>query len=265
MVRVLGTDETSACINRMVETADDHIIIVSPFLNINQRLRRKIEAASTRGVVIVVLYGKKERMDEDTRSWLMHLDGASLWFLRNLHAKAYMNENVAIITSMNLLELSQVNNEELGVAFDREDDEEQYDEVRSRARSMFEIAEWRYGMKDISFLFSEVLGSGDQDGPFEAQSDNSDGMRHCIKCGTDLHPSRKVVYCDSCMRTWARYAYTNYSEKNGHCFICGKSCEVSASHPACLDCFLKNTDYIYSICDHMDRMSVNDSMLRPYR
>ena len=130
-------------------------------------------------------------MDEGTRSWLMHLDGASLWFLRNLHAKTYMNEGIAIITSMNLLEASQVNNEELGVAYDREVDEEQYDEVRSRVRSMFEIAEWRHGLRDSSFLFSEVFGSDHHDEPFGVQTNNSLGMHHCISVGPiSIHPGK---------------------------------------------------------------------------
>ncbi len=34
---------------------------------------------------------------------------------QNLHAKCYLNEKAAIITSMNLYDFSQVNNNEMGV------------------------------------------------------------------------------------------------------------------------------------------------------
>lgn len=52
---------------------------------------------------------------------------------KNLHAKCYLNENEAIITSMNLYEFSQMNNNEMGIHLTKSGNPElsqaAYDEV----------------------------------------------------------------------------------------------------------------------------------------
>ena len=40
-------------------------------------------------------------------------------FCKNLHAKCYLNESTCIISSLNLYEFSQVNNNEMGVLIEK--------------------------------------------------------------------------------------------------------------------------------------------------
>ena len=64
-------------------------------------------------------------------------------FCKELHAKCYLNEKAAILTSMNLYEFSQVNNNEMGVYIEKEKDpvlyKDIYDEVQRLIRVSDEI------------------------------------------------------------------------------------------------------------------------------
>ena len=64
-------------------------------------------------------------------------------FCKDLHAKCYLNENDVIITSMNLYEFSQVNNNEMGIFIEKSNDpelyKEVYDEVQRLIRTSDEI------------------------------------------------------------------------------------------------------------------------------
>ena len=61
-------------------------------------------------------------------------------FCENLHAKCYLNETAAIITSMNLYEFSQVNNNEMGILVDRLTDTECFVEAEKEAQRIVRIS-----------------------------------------------------------------------------------------------------------------------------
>ena len=54
-------------------------------------------------------------------------------YCKNLHAKCYLNESLCIITSLNLYEFSQVNNNEMGVLIRRAEDTDLYREGLRRS------------------------------------------------------------------------------------------------------------------------------------
>lgn len=62
-------------------------------------------------------------------------------FCQNLHAKCYLNETSAIITSMNLYDFSQVNNNEMGVFLQRDSEAELYREAYEEAQRLIRISE----------------------------------------------------------------------------------------------------------------------------
>ena len=63
-----------------------------------------------------------------------------LYLLKNVyrvsHLKCYLNEKEAIITSMNLYDFSQVNNNEMGIHVIKNEDAELYEEVYKEARRL---------------------------------------------------------------------------------------------------------------------------------
>ena len=59
-----------------------------------------------------------------------------LSFCTNLHAKCYLSETSALVTSMNLYEFSQVNNHEMGISLTKAEDPALRRGVRARANRL---------------------------------------------------------------------------------------------------------------------------------
>lgn len=116
MNKVIPTRGISHRIEEIISKAEKKIILVTPFLKITQEYYTRLIQASEKGVEITVLYGKKE-LDEEQEKMLLDIDSLELRYLKNLHAKVYLNESEGGISSMNLYRYSEVNNFELGVSF----------------------------------------------------------------------------------------------------------------------------------------------------
>ena len=74
-------------------------------------------------VDIRIIYGKSE-LQPDESEWLQGLDAVKTSYRKDLHAKCYLNEDMALLTSMNLYEFSEKNNDEMGVLVSREEDQD---------------------------------------------------------------------------------------------------------------------------------------------
>jgi len=127
----LDTTEISYRIERLLKTAEERIILISPYLKLRPRVRELIEDAVRLGVRVHVVYGKKEMCDAADQ--LRGVAGVKVTFCKNVHAKCYLNEKVGIITSLNLYDFSEAKNQEMGVFFDRDGDPELYQEASKEA------------------------------------------------------------------------------------------------------------------------------------
>lgn len=87
-----------------------------------------------------VVYGKSELQPAEI-SWLKSLTYLRTSFCKNLHAKCYMNEEMCIITSMNLYDFSQQNNNEMGILINRAEDPELYKEAYEEAQRIIRISD----------------------------------------------------------------------------------------------------------------------------
>ena len=120
MVRFLTTTHISAELEDLIKSAEEVIVLISPYMKVNQRLQGFIKAAAQRGVRFTLIYGKRE-MNPEEQKWINQVNPYKVVFVQNLHAKCYFNENTAIITSMNLYEFSQQNNDEMGILVSRKE------------------------------------------------------------------------------------------------------------------------------------------------
>ena len=78
---------------------------------------------------MVMIYGKVADLNPTDSKWLEKMDDIKLLFHQDLHAKCYINEKEAIVTSMNLFMFSQQNNVEMGIHVSKEDDFELYKQI----------------------------------------------------------------------------------------------------------------------------------------
>ena len=140
MAKFLNTSATNYFLEELIKSTNDKLILISPFLKLNNRIKELLEDKNRLKIDIRIVYGKSE-LKNDEVNWLKELDYIRTSFCENLHAKCYMNEKMAIVTSMNLYDFSQVNNNEMGILIKKEDDLELYKENKEEVERIIRISD----------------------------------------------------------------------------------------------------------------------------
>lgn len=140
MAKFLNTSATNYYLEEMIKTAKDRLILISPFLRLNERIKELLEDKDRLKIDVRIVYGKSELQPEEV-NWLKGLSYIRTSFCKNLHAKCYLNEESCIITSLNLYEFSQVNNNEMGVLIDRQNDPDLYRDAYEEAQRIIRISD----------------------------------------------------------------------------------------------------------------------------
>lgn len=127
MPKFITTTEIAYGIEKIVKEANDYIFIVTPFLKIPIRLKAVIEEklSETDNHFQLIVVGKEREIKNNSQgelNWLHSQKKIRFFNCNNLHAKCYLNEQEAIVTSMNLWEYSFVNNIEFGFSFHSNDE-----------------------------------------------------------------------------------------------------------------------------------------------
>ncbi len=140
MAKFLNTSATNYFLEEMIKDAKDRLILISPFLRLNDRVKELLADKNRLKIDVRIVYGKSELQPEEI-GWLNALSYVRTSFCRNLHAKCYMNEELCIVTSLNLYEFSQVNNNEMGVLIRRSEDAELYRDAYEESQRIIRISE----------------------------------------------------------------------------------------------------------------------------
>lgn len=140
MAKFLNTSATNYFLEELIKNAKDRLILISPFLKLNDRIKELLADKNRLKIDVRIVYGKSELQPEEI-NWLKELTYIRTSFCKNLHAKCYMNEELCIIASLNLYEFSQVNNNEMGVLIRRTDDAELYKDTYEEAQRIIRISE----------------------------------------------------------------------------------------------------------------------------
>lgn len=116
------------------------MVLISPYLQFNERIKELLEDKNRLKIDIRIVYGKSELSPQEI-NWLKNLTFVRTSFCKNLHAKCYLNEQECIITSLNLYEFSQVNNNEMGVLINKYDDGQLYLDTYDEVQRIIRISE----------------------------------------------------------------------------------------------------------------------------
>ena len=108
MSKFITTTEISYRIESLINEASTFILLISPYLKIHSRLQKIIESKIKKSSVAIIIVCRSRDLDNATKLWLNANDKIHCCFVENLHAKCYLNENEAILTSMNLYDYSMV-------------------------------------------------------------------------------------------------------------------------------------------------------------
>jgi phosphatidylserine/phosphatidylglycerophosphate/cardiolipin synthase-like enzyme len=140
MAKFLNTSATNYFLEEMIKGAKDRLILISPFIRLNDRIKELLLDKNRLKIDVRIVYGKSELQPEEM-NWLNELAYVRTTFCRNLHAKCYMNEELCIVTSLNLYEFSQVNNNEMGILIRRSEDADLYRDAHEEAQRIIRISE----------------------------------------------------------------------------------------------------------------------------
>jgi phosphatidylserine/phosphatidylglycerophosphate/cardiolipin synthase-like enzyme len=162
MAKFLNTSATNYFLEELIKESKDRLILISPFLKLNDRIKELLTDKDRLKIDVRIIYGKSELQPEEL-TWLKGLTYIRTSFCKNLHAKCYMNEELCIISSLNLYEFSQVNNNEMGVLIRRSEDADLYKDAYEEAQRIIRISE------EVRISLERVA-----DEPASAKTDNEE-------------------------------------------------------------------------------------------
>lgn len=122
MAEFLNRKKLVEWIPKLIESSEKDLIIISPYIQISERILQLLRTAERKGVEITLIY-KEGELSEKERKKFDEIENLNLLYQPNLHNKCIYNEKYLLITSMNLYEFSQKHNREMGVLFRRMDEE----------------------------------------------------------------------------------------------------------------------------------------------
>ena len=146
-------------------------------------MKELLEDKNRLKIDVRVVYGKSELQPQEIE-WLRGLTYIRTSFCKNLHAKCYMSEEVCIITSLNLYEFSQVNNNEMGILILRSEDGPLYKDAYDEAQRIIRISdEVRISLERVSSESSPSGNEGDKGHEAEGGSDKLTSSKIAAKLG----------------------------------------------------------------------------------
>lgn len=224
MAKFLDTLGISNELAQIIKGAKDKLILISPYLQIGDKFKEMIEDQDKLKLDIRIIY-RENKLQPQENNWLKNLKSVKTSICKNLHAKCYLNEKEALITSMNFYEFSQMNNNEMGIVVYKSEDEQLYNEINEEANRLKRISE------EIKVTVEKIISKEDL---------NKNGNGYCIRCGEKIKLDPEHPYCLEHYQDWKKFGDTTYEEKKGWCHICGGKNKSSMEKPACSDCYKKN-------------------------
>lgn len=244
MAEFLTTTDTSAAIERVIRGAKKELTLISAYVYPRVIYLQRLKDAAERGVSITFIFGKR-RMDEKVFALFKEIPNLKIYYLEELHAKCFVNEREAIVTSLNLLNGSEEKNREMGVRLDRGKDTEAYNECVNEVRSILREAR----LVRSNEAKPAAKASGSPGGPEVEKPRDGSVVRggnavvaqkelpesgHCIRCGKTVPCNPDAPLCYEDFTVWVKYEDPKFIEKV--CHTCGRSAFVSMADPMCNPC-----------------------------
>jgi phosphatidylserine/phosphatidylglycerophosphate/cardiolipin synthase-like enzyme len=213
MAKFLDTTGVSYHLQQLINKANEKLVLISPYLKINDRIKQSLEDKNRMKIDIRVVYGKNELQPEEN-NWLKSMTSIRASFCKDLHAKCYLNENEAIITSMNLYEFSQVNNNEMGIFVDKVSDPDLYKEIYDEAYRLIRISDEI--IISVEKAPSKEKNTEKHDSKNQIEKNLAIGTGYCIRTGVKIPFDAKNPLCKEALKSWNKYKDPTYKEKYCH-------------------------------------------------
>lgn len=235
MAKFLSTAAAvSDALQEIVKRAEERLWLISPYLRLNAPIRDLIEAKKNSPRIEIHMVCRENQLLPREKDWLESMSFVKTYICEHLHAKCYLNENEALVTSMNLTADSQVNNYEMGIRVYRAEEPDLYDAISEGSRTIVRSSE-------VSRETSHESTQPTPKIPYKV---------FCIRCREVSKPTppKRRRYCPSCYEDWRQFSEKlpyeeafNHEEK--YCHVCGIEYPATWRYPACNDCFKKYPDF----------------------
>lgn len=206
MAKFLNTSGVSYYLEELIKNTQSKLVLVSPYLQFNDRIRQHIQNLSIRKKDIRIIY-RESNLQIDEKNWLASQTGVRTLICKNLHAKCYINDGEAIITSMNLYEFSQVNNNEMGIYITREGDPDLYMSTYEEVERLLAIG-------------NEVGGGQNETAKNSSRKilkvDSATRSGFCIRTGVSVPFDLERPLSKEAHRKWSEFGDPDYPEKYCH-------------------------------------------------
>ncbi|MCP3141435.1 phospholipase D-like domain-containing protein [Pyxidicoccus xibeiensis] len=240
---LLDKTQTVSRLYQLLDEAQKFVFLVTPYLSI-EKLRdveRKLRSALNRKVSVVLIIRAEDastrRPSEAGVEMLRNLvqAGLALGTVPDLHAKIYMSERRAIITSLNLLDSSFNNSIEVGMGMT--DSRPEFKQLFSLIQKDI-LPNCQKSVPFLADLDDEDIPFGDDDEGDNLSDDDAKG--HCIRCGTELELDTDRPYCEPHYAVWARFSNPDYTDR--FCHGCGDEHPATKNKPFCRGCYREHRD-----------------------
>jgi hypothetical protein len=261
MAQFMNATQARGEIERILTNAKYTIVMISPFIKINDDLIKRLTDAGDRNVKIIMVC-KEEDLKSSERSKIDQIPNLVLRSNDRVHAKCFYNEDSMVITSLNLYESSLGDNHEMGILLhnDHEEDKLAFQEAKNEAQYILRDSPTISSFSNTKFVpetKTKVNYKSNEPKPvfnrtpIQEQStadsiikgisnffgfENDTG--HCLHCGKDIPLNVNAPYCPECYKRWAKYNDDTYKEKI--CHKCGNTADTSKKHPLCYACYKKS-------------------------
>lgn len=242
-MEIIGNSVVGAAVETLIDRTQKGLFIVTPYFKPWDRVARGIKVARSRNAEVLILLRGGEDYSKSAAAaadFIPH--GVKFGFLSRLHAKVYLNETEAILTSMNLYADSAQNSYEVAVRYTKAEDEEAYKQVAEQLKDLFRRASEEAKVAAVERA-ANVVPKATPVASIAAVhaarsavvAPKSPALGHCIRCDKALPFNPEKPLCPDCYKSWAKFASPDYEEQ--HCHRCGKVAKTSAAKPLCRPCW----------------------------
>jgi hypothetical protein len=234
MAKFLDTTGVSYHLEQIIKTSNERLIIISPYLKMNDRIKELLDDKDRLKLDVRVIYGKNELLPDEI-NWLKTKNSIRTSYCKNLHAKCYVNEREALLTSMNLYDFSQANNNEMGIYIVKSEEPELYNSINTEVGRLIRISE------EVKVSIEKIIPKDSTNkGTYLKNNDTTQKARKkeegfCIRCKAPLNLDPTHPLCKGCYGVWKQFGNEDHEEK--FCHLCGKQNKSTINKPACYECF----------------------------
>ncbi|MES2138489.1 MAG: phospholipase D family protein [Bacteroidota bacterium] len=227
MAKFLNTSGVSYHLEELIKGTKERLILISPYLQFSQRIKEHIDNLNIQKRDIRIVF-RESKLQLDENNWLEKQIGVRTSICANLHAKCYINENEAIITSMNLYEFSQQNNNEMGIHITKANDPELYNSTLEEVQRLLTISkEIRVSIQEISPVNQNKTEKKKIVITHTNQKLVNESTGFCIRTGFQIPFNVEQPLSDDAFKKWIVFGNSNYPEK--YCHFSGEKSDGETS------------------------------------